>query len=783
MDLQKLCLDLIYSETEEKVIDLLKKESLWDDYSSWRYYGDNENNFATIGNQQSKPESALVEKIINSIDAVLMAECLKRKIDPESEKAPQSISDALIDYFRIQEGKLSNMQPRERGKLAENICVVATGTKMNPSYTIIDKGEGQTPKKMPETLLSLAKSNKLRIPFVQGKFNMGGTGVLQFCGKKNIQLIISKRHPDIAKFESDETKSRWGFTVVRREDPSKGMRSSTYKYLAPKGEVPSFEADCLEILPGEYPEPYSQELFWGTFIKLFEYQIGPLRTAIVFDLYNKLSILMPSMALPVRLYERRTGYSGHTQETTLSGLSVRLDEDKKENIEEGFPASSTISAQGQKINASIYAFKENQSEKYMKDEGIIFTIEGLTRESISKIFFTRKAVKMGYLLNSILVICDCSSFNGRTREDLFMNSRDRFRFADLRSDIESKLEDLISNNAGLKDLRAKRRQEEIVNKIGDSKPLADVVEQILKKSPVLSKLFIEGVRITNPFKLEKAKADTKFTGKSFPTYFNLIEKYPENNPKTCPINNKKFRVQYKTDAINDYFNRDSNPGKFILKVNNDEIADFVLNLWNGVANLNVSLPSNVQIGDILHFESYVNDINKVEPLVEEFYVTITNPVEKNGGNHGTRKPPDNKEKGADTEKQSSLDLPNIIEVSREHWAEHSFDENSALEVKQGEEGYDFYVNIDNICLKIEQKTNTDIDPKLLGARYEYGMVLIGLALLRNQENKEDKNAEEVVNVFNKISETTRLISPFLLPMIASLGNLNIEENNNISFES
>jgi hypothetical protein len=58
-----------------------------------------------------------------------------------------------------------------------------------------NNGEGQTPEKMPDTLLSLNKSKKLRIPFVQGKFNMGGTGALKFCGKEAIQFILSKRDP------------------------------------------------------------------------------------------------------------------------------------------------------------------------------------------------------------------------------------------------------------------------------------------------------------------------------------------------------------------------------------------------------------------------------------------------------------------------------------------------------------------------------------------------------------------------------------------------------------
>ena len=48
---------------------------------------------------------------------------------------------------------------------------------------------------MPDTFLSLDKSNKLRIPFVQGKFNMGGTGVFEFCGPNGLQLIVTRRNP------------------------------------------------------------------------------------------------------------------------------------------------------------------------------------------------------------------------------------------------------------------------------------------------------------------------------------------------------------------------------------------------------------------------------------------------------------------------------------------------------------------------------------------------------------------------------------------------------------
>jgi glycosyltransferase involved in cell wall biosynthesis len=94
-----------------------------------------------------------------------------------------------------------------------------------------------------DTFMSVNRSKKLRIPFVQGKFNAGGdTGVLQFCGEKNMQLIVSRRHPE-------DPVEPWGFTIVRRMKPTAGRRSSMYVYLAPGGDVPRFAAAAIKVLP------------------------------------------------------------------------------------------------------------------------------------------------------------------------------------------------------------------------------------------------------------------------------------------------------------------------------------------------------------------------------------------------------------------------------------------------------------------------------------------------------------------------------------------------------
>ena len=126
------------------------------------------------------------------------------------------------------------------------------------------------------------------------------------------------------------------------------------------------------------------------------------------DLNYKLSTLLPNIPLPAKIIERRAGYRAHTYEAILSGLNVRLDEDRSENLEPGFPNTGSINIQGNKIEFQIYAFKKDvKMERYRKKEGIIFTINGQSHGSIPKTFFGTKAVKMDYLVDSILVIADC----------------------------------------------------------------------------------------------------------------------------------------------------------------------------------------------------------------------------------------------------------------------------------------------------------------------------------------------------------------------------------------
>lgn len=776
----ELCLNLVQSEKEEDVIRFLSKAGYWKDSPVWQYYGNSENNFSQIGNQQSSADAALVEKIINSVDAVLMRECLKRQINPESETAPQSLENVLADFFGIYQGKLTNIDAKQRTELARNIALVATGEKSNPNYSIIDKGEGQSPNKFVDTLLSLNKSNKLRIPFVQGKFNMGATGSLQFCGKNNIQLILSKRNPEISKYEeNDASRDYWGFTIVRRVDPELGMRSSTFKYLAPEGNILKFKADSLPVAPEQYPNPYGAPFHAGTYIKLYEYQLKGLRAPVKFDLYYRLSLLLPNIALPMILYERRKGYTAQSYYIVMSGLSVRLDEDKKDNLEDGFPNSNEIRIDGESMKILIYAFKKDQIEKYSPKDRVVFTVNGQAHGTLSKTFLERKSVGMGYLKDSILILVNCSNLKGRTKEDLFMNSRDRLRDSDLKFEIEKELEEIVKNHEGLRALKERRRREELESALQDSKPLAEMLNKIIRKSPTLTKLFVQGTVIRNPFNLTGTGMQKKFIGKRYPTFFKITKTYDEMHPKICHLN-KKFRIQFETDVDNDYFIRDIDHGFFEITQNNQNIEDFSCNLWNGLATLTVRLPVNVTIGDLLDYKIVAKDRTQ-DSFINELRVKVIEPDFNSPGGKGKRKEPRGNEENEERSDIAGFNIPVIKEChkSDEKYKFAENEEGALIVVDSGSSGYDFFINMDNVFLRTEIKGLTSIEPKLLEARFKYSMVLLGLSLLnlnreKNKDNSENKN-EDGENIYEKISLFTKAASSVVLPMIANLGELEIEE--------
>jgi len=731
------------------------------------------NNYSTIGNQQGAPDAALVEKLVNSIDSVLMKNCLLRNTDPEGLDAPDSIKQAMVDFFQVKEGDLANLSTRKRNDMSQDIILAATGTRSNPNYVIVDNGEGQTPSNMPHTILSIGKTNKLKIPFVQGKFNMGGTGVFRFCSPDfNVQIIITKRCTDI-KDEQDSTSSMWGFTVIRREAATDGRKSSAYKYLTDTdGSILSFSQDKLPIIPR--PKKVYDDMSHGMFIKMIDYRIGGYRTNLLFDLNYRLALLMPRMAHPIRLVECRE-YRGHSFETTLSGLDVRLKDDRSSKVEAGYPNSFQFRALDQEFNGLIYVFKDGADiSNYKKDEGIIFSINGQTHASLPKSFFTRtrNGIGLSYIADSLLVIVDCSKLDIKPREDLFMNSRDRLSDCAIKNDIEHELCDLLKNHEGLKSLQSLRRQKALSDRLSEEKPLVDVLTKILSKSPALSKLFIAGEALKIPINIKESGNTNDYHGKKHPTFFKIKHRGKNGNPdKTAPINHA-YRVQFMTDVDNDYFSRDTEPGDIDILCNGVQCNNLKrsLRLFNGTATLTMMVPDGAAINDELRYVVHILDECIPYPIVEEFSVRLGREQELiSNSNRGKRNPPSGKDDKKNNKEPEGLSLPKMNPFYHEDWEKYQADKNTALFIRNnGEDGYDFFINMENICLLNELKSIKDKEKiDLIKAQYMYCNVLIGMSVI----NFYDDDDEPDIEVEKQVKNISSMLSPIVLPMINVLGDL------------
>ena len=803
-DSKDLCMELLRYDTESEVIDALKRVGLWDDPDAWRPYGDAEDNFATIGNQQSASAAALVEKVVNSIDAVLTRACMAEGVEPESSSAPQSTAAAVAQFYGGDSRKVSTLghigawDSSKRTEMARMITLAATGSRRIPSFTIVDQGEGQTPDSFPDTLLSLHKQNKMRIRFVQGKFNMGGTGALQFCGHDNIQLIISKRSPGIPNNGRDD--ESWGFTVVRRENPEDNRRLSMYTYLAPmdanhnrnRGGVLRFHAPSLFLMP-ERNNPYARSIEWGTAVKLYEYQAQGFRSHILRGdgLLQKLEILLPEPALPIRLHECRN-YEGTEAsfDTTLAGLSVRLQDDRANNLEEGFPTTAHLEVANETMSVKIYAFKPRRATTYRKGEGIVFSINGQAHGNIPATFFSRTAVGMDRLADSILVMVDCSQIEGRNREDLFLNSRDRLRDNELRAEIERELVQIIKNHQSLKALRERRRREETEKVMGDNS-LQSVLDSVIRTSPAFASLFGQGSAMANPFNLMATGSTENFVGKRFPTFFRIHgSRTDQVYNRQCPINSR-FRIPFETDAENEYFGREVDPGQVSLMLD-DHMGKpkSILNLINGTANLTVSLPEEVRVGDQLSYMAAVSDTAHVLPIGNSFTVTVV-PARTSTSGAKERRTQGRGGEGADRETPSRLALPTVVPVRMKDWSNYNFDKFSVLGViDEGVESqvgdsssspYTFYLNVDNQYLGIELKQRSG-DPKLIRKRWECGLILIGLGLIHewktNPPNDEDG---ELFGQF--VSRCSRALAPVVMPLVESIAAIDFTGNSDAEDES
>src|SRR5437867_5259637 len=131
--------ELYNAPTEDSVDEIISANPDFFKQDNWTPFGGDEKFFGIVRGQQSSPIAALVEKVTNSIDAILMRKCFESGVDPKSPAAPRKMEDAINKFFPDHKNwDLSKF----RAKQSEEIQIVADGPPRNTSVIIYDNGEG-----------------------------------------------------------------------------------------------------------------------------------------------------------------------------------------------------------------------------------------------------------------------------------------------------------------------------------------------------------------------------------------------------------------------------------------------------------------------------------------------------------------------------------------------------------------------------------------------------------------------------------------------------------------
>ena len=721
MDMKELFNKLYFAQTEDDVDKIINAHPDIFRYENWLPLGKNENNFAVIENQQSTPIAALIEKITNSIDAVLMRKCLEAGIDPKSDNAPQSMEEAKVKFFADhRDWDLS----QTRSKQAENIQIIADGPRFNTSLAIYDNGEGQHPEEFEDTFLSLLEGNKAEIHFVQGKYNMGGSGAIVFCGKKRYQLIGSKRYNNTGGF---------GFTLIREhplnKEEEKIKKNTWYEYLKVNGKIPAFHAEQQNL------GLYNRSFTTGTIIKLYSYDLpAGSRSVISRDLNQSLNEYLFEPILPVITVDKKERYpDDRNLERDLYGLKRRLEPKDNRYVETYFSEDFDNVPFG-KMKVTCYVFKtkiDHRSVKETKETirreffknnmSVLFSINGQVHGHYTSEFITR-SLKLNLLKEHLLIHVDCTDMNYNFRKELFMASRDRLKDGEETRELRKFLAEKLGDKNGRLAEIQKRRKDSIAIESGATKDLLKSLAQNLPKQENLLKLLgqtlnldiqTNGKRNRNKTPKPKPKKDLQpFNSERFPTFFK--RRFQGKNGKEAvaiPIGGERT-IFFDTDVENNYFDRVEEPGDLKIALLNfktnetfgactsgkvDQIDD-VFNAHksspqDGTIKIHLAPTEKVHVGNEIRIKASLTA--PTGEFEEIFWVKIS---ESKTPKQPTLKP--------DEKEIPNLSLPEPILIYQEDWERveeaigGTMDYSTIMhpDVK-GEKLETIYINMDSTVLK------------------------------------------------------------------------------------
>lgn len=544
---RNLLLKILACDTADKLRLLIETDSYFNQVK-WLPYGGVSNNSGVITGQMKEPENSLIEKITNSIDAILMRKCQESGIDPKDQsKAPKDMEEAIKLYF----GGRNEIR-RNRSEFAKQmIRVTAEGKRDKPTITIIDSGEGQTPDAISKTILSLQQEIKKKIRFVYGTYNQGGSSALGFCHDSSnlvnyVQLVLCRRAQSLSDNETDP--DCFGFTIVRsRYDEDGG--NFTYEYFVNKdNKTPRFSFnEPIRINHFDFSE--------GCVIRLYDYQLTNAGDIVFRGLNEAIEKKLSYSPLPMFLNELRD-YKGDT-EYTIFGFREKMERLDSKIMHPGFPNDYPVDL-GEIGKKAIRIFilqhkskhKENVDSYLTQKEKVFFIRNGMTLHS-ENASWLREYCGLTDLAPYMFIFVDISEISPALATMLH-SGREQFRNTPTTRFTLERLKIFLES---FKELDREYGSLTAADTEIEDKDLKKQLAKEAIKDPELKKLFNLGEDF--PIQEDKGPSKTPYQGEYLPTKFELI------GPDKKFVEKRTFsKISFKTEASDDLFIRGEDRGEY-----------------------------------------------------------------------------------------------------------------------------------------------------------------------------------------------------------------------------
>lgn len=555
--MKKIFEQLLNANTAREITDIL--EVLTEDFEiKWLPVGGRENNQSTI-NMGTDPAAGLVERITNSIDAILDLEWYE-------QGCPTDIDNprlAVQKWFGIQEGKMRNIKDasgKSIQELGKRISVTLKDSEREdfPTVEIRDYGTGIKGDDFSKTILSLNDNNKIDKLHQMGAYGQGGSTALSFS---TFTIIISRPHKILKKGNAVS------FTIVRFNDGGVGQKKmGWYQYCV---------NDKHQPLSFELPEDKFKS---GTLVRHIGMDIGKYKAKITgptSSLWYLAHHFMFDTVLPFTITGERESdlTKGKKENRIVLGNNRRL------TLGGGDERELT-----QYKNDANLTFKDGKVTIYWW----VLTIEGEKpwdriknyTQASQPIIIAFNGQKQGHLLNSIIktelklpflekylvVQIECDHLDNESKRQLFSSTRENTRDTSIKKELERLVIDTLEADDALKRLDKERRdrylqkdETEAMDKL--KKRLASRINHYLKATGGGT-----GVKATETGETVKTKKQPPIPVNDPPTFLEITT--PDEKEV---IIGKTFSVKFKTDAHPNLF---SNPDWFFAVIEPHSFGSF-----------------------------------------------------------------------------------------------------------------------------------------------------------------------------------------------------------------